>query len=64
MIKHTWLAKLRNFHHVPSNLSSKVIHGFFGWDWLNTHIPKRSNFDWFVVEQWIHGAFDFPILNS
>ncbi len=38
MIKCIWLIKPWNFEHVPSNLSSKLIHGSFGWGFVaKTH---------------------------
>jgi hypothetical protein len=59
MIKHIWLTKLRNFEHVPSNLSSRLIHGSFGWVMLSKHIPKRLKFDWFANEPQIHESVWF-----
>ncbi len=41
MIKHTWLTKPQNFEHVPSNLSNRLIHGFFCWGFVVEIHPKE-----------------------
>jgi hypothetical protein len=46
MNKCTWLTKPRNFKRVPSNLSSKLIHGSFGWGCVAKRHPKE-------VEAWL-----------
>jgi hypothetical protein len=63
MTKRTWLTKLWNFEHVPLNLSSRLIHGSFGWGCVASCIPKRLKRDWFVNEQQAHKMGDFSIQN-
>jgi hypothetical protein len=46
MTKCTWLTKLRNFEHVSSNLSSRLIRGSFGWGCVVKTHPKK-------VEAWL-----------
>jgi hypothetical protein len=46
MTKHAWLTKPWNFECMPSNLLSKLICDFFGWDFvIKTHPIK--------VEAWL-----------
>jgi len=41
MTKHTWLTKLQNFEHVPSNLLGRLIRGSFGWGCVPETHPKE-----------------------
>ncbi len=50
MIKHIWLTKLQNFKRVPSNLSSRLIHGSFGWGYVIKTHPKEV--DVWLVCKW------------
>jgi len=39
--KCTWLTKLRNFEHVPSNFLGRLIHGSFSWGYVvEMHLKK------------------------